>query len=73
VVVFQASLLTELNLYAMQSARKDGPQLIDGFVNTAYEYYKVPLMTQYNPTPHLHTRTTILTQLWVETLSTGFI
>ena len=29
----------------MQSARKDGPQLIDDFVNTTYEYYKVLLMT----------------------------
>ena len=30
----------------MQSARKDGPQLIDDFVNTAYEYYKVQSTTQ---------------------------
>jgi hypothetical protein len=27
----------------MQSSRKDGPQLIDAFVDTAYEYYKVLL------------------------------
>ena len=38
--------LSECLLSAMQSARKDGPQLIDDFVNTAYEYYKVQSTTQ---------------------------
>ena len=38
--------LSECLLFAMQSVRKDGPELIDDFVNTAYEYYKVQSTTQ---------------------------
>lgn len=46
----------------MQSARKDGPQLIDDFVNTAYEYYKVH-SAMHLVAPVLRASSIILNQL----------